>query len=132
MKILEYSIRFVPVTFVMGTIFFLSHQPASELQLLPEIPGLDKLAHAIVYAALAAAALYAAPPKIRGASPYIMGLAVILFCLLYGVGDEFHQSFIPGREPSLGDLLADTVGAGILVTAWLKYLRTNQVPLIRS
>jgi VanZ family protein len=28
----------------------------------------------------------------------------------YGVLDEWHQSFVPGRDPSLGDVLADTAG----------------------
>jgi VanZ family protein len=29
---------------------------------------------------------------------------------LYGGSDELHQSFVPGRDAEVGDMLADTVG----------------------
>lgn len=37
-------------------------------------------------------------------------LSTVLFSFFYGLTDEFHQSFVAGREFSLGDLLADTLG----------------------
>ena len=43
-------LRIVPMIFVMGTIFFLSHQPGDQLS-LPPLPGLDKLAHLAAYGA---------------------------------------------------------------------------------
>ena len=30
---------------------------------------------------------------------------------LYGISDEIHQSFVPFREASVGDVIADTIGA---------------------
>jgi VanZ family protein len=45
-------------------------------------------------------------------------LLVVLFCLLYGISDEFHQSFIPDRMPSILDLIADTAGAAVVVLIW--------------
>ena len=41
---------------------------------------------------------------------------VILFGLVYGVLDEFHQSFVAGRSSSLFDLFIDSVGvvAGVM------------------
>lgn len=44
------------------------------------------------------------------------GLAV-----LYGAVDEWHQSFVPGRQPSLLDVLTDGVGVGCVlwVTVYL-------------
>lgn len=35
---------------------------------------------------------------------------VIAIGIIYGVSDEWHQSFVPGRNPSAADLLADTMG----------------------
>jgi VanZ family protein len=106
----------------MGTIFFLSHRSGTELQLFP-IPGLDKLAHGLAYAVLAAAVLYTLPKKCLLSKPGRTGVLVVFFCMLYGVTDEYHQSFIPGRVASIGDLIADTVGAAVLVFVWLRYYR---------
>src|SRR4030043_731944 len=39
-------------------------------------------------------------------------LYAFLLAVFYGATDEFHQSFTPGREPTLRDLFFDTIGAG--------------------
>jgi len=36
-----------------------------------------------------------------------------LFCLTYGVSDEFHQYFVKGRFASLSDIGADLTGAAV-------------------
>lgn len=33
--------------------------------------------------------------------------------LLYGASDEFHQSFVPGRDCELGDVVADGLGSAL-------------------
>ena len=121
---------------VMGIIFFLSHQPHLSFDL--EVSHQDKIFHAIAYGVLAASTLFAVLPSGRGKFLFpglsaknrsrsrlmLTGLGVVLFCLLYGISDEFHQSFIPGRETSLLDVVADTIGAVIVVSMWL-YCRTK-------
>jgi VanZ family protein len=48
------------------------------------------------------------------------GLAAIVLATMYGVSDEFHQSFVPGRSPDRFDVVADCVGATIGVAlGWL-------------
>jgi len=44
----------------------------------------------------------------------------ILISFLYAVSDEFHQSFIPGREPTIRDIIIDTIGATIGAVLWKK------------
>ena len=112
------TLRLLPMILVMGTIFFLSQQPGDSLD-LPDIPDLDKFLHASVYGVLAATTLFAIKPNIRRANPVRVGLSVILFCILYGISDELHQAFVPGRMPDILDLLADATGAVLVVAAWL-------------
>lgn len=47
-------------------------------------------------------------------------LSAIAIVVAYGVSDEWHQRFVPGRSADVLDLLADAAGAVIAVTlAWL-------------
>lgn len=38
----------------------------------------------------------------------------LFFTLLYGLSDEAHQFFVPGRTPDLRDVVADFLGAVIV------------------
>jgi VanZ family protein len=53
--------------------------------------------------------------------PLLLALAGVL---AFGVLDEFHQSFVPHREPSLSDVRTDLMGgaAGILVYTLCSFL----------
>jgi VanZ family protein len=93
----------------MGSIFYLSHQPGDSFS-LPDIVNIDKFLHCMVYAVLGWALFFALAPEWRRRHPFSAGCAVVLFCLMYGITDEFHQFFIPGRCASGADLVADGVG----------------------
>jgi VanZ family protein len=92
-----------------------SHQSDPFPSLPKEILSHDKLIHLAVFAVLALStrrALWLAP-----VSP---GRALLLAWVLstgWGLLDEIHQSFIPGRDASSWDLLADAAGAAL--GAWL-------------
>jgi VanZ family protein len=46
-------------------------------------------------------------------------LLIILFCALYASTDEFHQKFVPGRQPAVLDVMLDTFGAACgLLAIW--------------
>jgi VanZ family protein len=45
----------------------------------------------------------------------------LVACSLYGLSDEFHQRFVPGRSCQVMDLVFDIIGAflGILLYHWM-------------
>ena len=102
---------------VLGIIFFLSHQPHFVIPLKSKF-GIDKILHATAYGVLAFTVLYAIPREILRKSSFPVLSGVIIFCLFYGISDEFHQSFINGRDASVWDVLADAAGAVITVLVW--------------
>ena len=88
------------------------------LSSLSHVPGAqyfwDKFLHTFGYSVLGVLALRAFHggfDHIRPQPTLYAGLAVIL----WGISDEFHQSFVPGRDASAWDVLADTVGFVIAV-----------------
>ena len=91
---------------VAAAIFVLSSIPAEQLA-RTGIRIWDKAAHAGVYAALTFCLARALGP-----GRWRLVLAILLGAA-YGVSDEFHQSFTPGREVSGLDVVADAVGAGL-------------------
>jgi len=122
------AVRLVPVVVVMGTIFFLSHQPGDSLYMPSVIPGFDKIAHMAVYAVLAGTILYAFQPELASGRISAPLLITVGICFLYGISDEFHQSFIPGRSVSAADLGADTLGAVTVCVVWFfRHRRKSQV-----
>lgn len=117
---------------MMGVIFFLSAQPGDTLQ-LPPLPGIDKLAHLFVYGVLAATVIFAFPPSFRKKYPLRVVLAALVISSCYGISDEFHQSYVPGRMVSGYDLLADVCGAVLVCISWqkLKTMRNGALRLGR-
>jgi VanZ family protein len=73
-------------------------------------------AHVVAYGSLAALALAAlAPPESWHASQVA---TAVLIAGCYGVVDEIHQHFVPGRTCSAADAITDVVG-GSLACCWL-------------
>jgi len=93
----------------MVFIFFLSSLTRNDLRNLPYIS--DILGHGVLYLVLGAL-LYYSIKRHRG-------LFAVLISALYGLTDEFHQAFVPGRTPELKDLLVD-VAAAIIAVAIIK------------
>ncbi|MBD3308076.1 hypothetical protein GF339_16645 [candidate division KSB3 bacterium] len=53
----------------------------------------------------------------------LLGLVIAIG---YGISDEIHQAFVPGRYCSLHDVASDTLGALLAYgVAWLDYLLLN-------
>jgi len=97
-----------------GAIFYLSHIPGVEVP--PVLFGMDKLLHAIVFGILGFFTLGALTGTVRPRRIPLPWLAVLLVTA-YGVLDEFHQHFVPGRTPDIYDVMADAAGG--MLGVWL-------------
>lgn len=74
----------------------------------PNISNVDKIGHFLVYAWLAL--LLVRCPR-NGARQSIGFWGAVVLASLYGISDEIHQGFTPGRSIELADWVADTLGA---------------------
>jgi len=115
---LLFCLRIGPMLLVMGLIFFLSHQTGDTLH-LPSVPGIDKIGHMAIYGLLAVTVLWFLGSA-KQVDPTSAALKTVLFCVIYGLSDEWHQSFIPGRMVGCYDLLADLAGAVLVTAIWLR------------
>jgi VanZ family protein len=110
----------VPVVLYAGTIFYLSSQLHPEEQLpsflLEEVS--DKVLHAMEYAGLGGLCYRAFRWGMSGQVASRAVLFAIVTASLYGMSDEAHQLFVPFRESSWLDWLADMVGAVIGAMSW--------------
>ncbi|WP_160689321.1 VanZ family protein [Clostridium sp. C2-6-12] len=93
-----------------------------------------KNAHAFMYmilAVLVSGAFFANDKRGKDAIGNIL-----LICLLYGVIDEFHQSFIPGRTSLVSDILIDflgsLVGLTIFYLAYYKHIKISNFKSLSS
>src|SRR5215212_11635254 len=73
----------------------------------------DKSGHSIGCALLGVALLRAFAGGRLGGVTWRAALAAIVLATTYGVSDEWHQSFVPGRSPDRYDVVADCVGATV-------------------
>lgn len=111
-----------PPVLYAAVIFWLSNRPViDEVALLPLWLQFDKVQHGLAYAGLSALCLRAlSGARWAGVTLRRVGRAIAI-CVLYGVSDEWHQSFVPERSADVADLLADAAGAtvgGCALWAW--------------
>ena len=81
---------------------------------------LRKCAHVVEYAVLALLLWRAVRnTPVLGARMLVVFGGVMLGCALFAASDEFHQTFVKSRTPSVRDVLLDIAGAtlGLLVGA---------------
>lgn len=106
--------RIIPAAWVMATIWWLSDR-----ETLPMPPGLTAeiwsyAGHIGMFGLLGITVWYALGMNSRlldrERTWYAIGITTA-----YGMLDEYHQSFVPGRDMSAWDVLADFVGASMAV-----------------
>lgn len=101
---------------MVSLITYLSSMPGDEFPTF-DFPYLDKIVHFCLYFGLAFSLCRATTAHIRSEinwplyrNRFVWG---ILFTFAFGLFDEWHQSFTPGREVEGLDLLADVLGGAV-------------------
>lgn len=100
--------RFLVLAWV-GVLFWLSEQ--SSLPSPAKFEGVDKLEHAIFFAAGGACFLLGLRLAGLVGRTFDAVAVTVLFCAIVGGLDEWHQTYTPGRSGGdVADWLADCVG----------------------
>lgn len=117
-----------PIACAAG-IFYLSSLPHPE-QIIPSFLELlgDKALHMVEYGVFGIlcfrAFRHAGGPW---AEQYALALAIVI-AALYGVTDEIHQGYVPFRDASGWDVLADSVGACVATLTWRTVVDLEKEP----
>lgn len=112
---------FLPAAGYAALIFALSSIPL-DTEEFGYVFRFDKLLHLVEYYILGYLLMRAfttCDTPFPGVSPII---SATLVGIAFGISDEFHQVFVPGRDGSLMDLLFDAVGA-TLAACTFSYVR---------
>ena len=102
----------LPVVAFMVALFVVSAQSVPSAA--PQV--WDKLLHAIAYAVFGFFCLRATHGGVTGLRPGPV-LAARMLSLGYAAFDEWHQSWVPGRHPSVAGWVADLVGVALALGA---------------
>jgi VanZ family protein len=103
-------------------LFWLSSLPIRQPANLPYI---DKVEHVIAYMLLGLAYFNVGSAGGRRLNRLVI-LGTWIVVVAYGISDEWHQSFVPGRSADVADVVADSVG-GALGVWWALRMREGFV-----
>jgi VanZ family protein len=115
-----------------GTLYYLSDQPGMDIP--PLFSHQDKVMHVVAYALLGIFCMGILPKSTTGYRPAQLWVVTALTGV-YGLLDEYHQSFIPGRFSSLGDVIADLAGGflgALFVYLLARRLARRNMPMAGS
>lgn len=110
-KLRFFSLVWFPLLVYLTVIFLFSARPAIAV-------GHDKIIHTLVYGVLGFLSARGLEKSFPTKNKLFLYFIALLFGVLYGASDEWHQSFVPGRDCSGLDLLADTIGCTLGVTLY--------------
>jgi VanZ family protein len=106
-----------PVVLLLAFEFYLSSQSAlPSVPLFGGIPQFDKVLHAGTFFLVGLLAVRAAR-FLEEWTPRRTAWTLLPVGLGWGLLDEFHQSFVPGRSVEAGDVAADVAGVLLAVLA---------------
>jgi VanZ family protein len=119
----------IPALVWAATIFVLSSLPGSAYP-KTDVVGADKIVHFGLYGILSALSVRGLA-RATGLKTLALIAAGAALATLYGMTDEFHQRFVPGRNSDWADVLADGIGALLGASVTVAVLRRRRPPPVR-
>lgn len=111
----------LPVILYVTVILIVSSQPRLKPPL--HFQNADKLFHSAEYLGLGLLLARAIHGGTRIRQPLVAALAALAIGVCVAAGDEYWQSFVPGRDSSVYDLLADTAGCAVAQFVYVWFAR---------
>ena len=109
-KRFDYGMRCMSIVVALS-IFMLSSRSKLPLPDSTLFPGMDKVLHAFAFGCFAFSFSYWLGRDMWKSKPAVCVLIVCIAAACYGASDEIHQMFVPGRDASVYDWIADCTGA---------------------
>ena len=117
--------RWLPALIVMAMIFLASSIPSDKM---PKVGEFDfeakKAGHMLGYALLWLSLVHGVNKPV-GKSYWLAAVG----CLLYALTDEYHQSFVPGRNATLFDVGIDMIGVLISSILYSRFALVKRITL---
>ena len=108
-----------PVALYAAVIFYASAQPDAALPGVFDVLA-EQAIHPIEYTVLGILIVRALAGGLPARIPLATALLGVTLTTAYGLTDEFHQMFVPGRFADWNDVMADAIGGTIgAVVCWL-------------
>ena len=118
------AIKYWAPLYLYAALIFFTSSLSGPLPKL-DVPQLDKLIHLIEYAIFGLLASRAFRNSYRQAFLKNYKILAILLALVYGISDEFHQLFVPGRDFSIFDMVFDGIGGMLGAFVYSARLKRN-------
>ena len=110
--------RWLPPLLWAGVILFGTSLPAEAVPV--QTSKIDKVLHFSIYTVFA----YLLTRQFLYSMPRWKAAAfAVVFAVVFGALDEWHQKFIPGRSTELADWNADSLGAVVGAVAGVAFIR---------
>ena len=125
-RFIDYGMRCMSICIAV-TIFILSAQSKLPIPETVSFSGLDKFLHACAFGSFAFTLSYWFSTDKWLGKPLKYCTIVCCIVACYGISDEVHQIFVPGRDASIYDWFADCTGAVLTTLARLAMLKLRLV-----
>ena len=108
--VLLLALHWAPAALTMAIIWILSSMSHPPID-VSSLPFRDRGAHFLSFGSVAFWVAHGTMATVPRAHAIRVVCFAVLAAALWGLLDEIHQTFVPGRSPDIVDLFADTLGA---------------------